>query len=244
MRLPRVHGEIERRLLVNYRVDPDVVARMLPPPFRPQLVGDFAVAGICLIRLGALRPVAMPRWAGLTSENAAHRVAVEWDAPDGVRTGVYIPRRDTDSLANAIFGGRIYPGEHQRARFTVLESADEVGVSYSSNDGSTAVSVRVAVSEQLEGSRLFADLAAASRFFKEGSIGFSATSGACRFDGMQLETAAWSIDAGVVQEARSSFFDDANTFPAGTAVLDSALVMRNVPVSWRTLPSLHRATAA
>jgi hypothetical protein len=49
------------------------------PPFRPQLVHGWAVAGICLIRLGRLRPSRVPSAVGLRSENAAHRIAVEWD---------------------------------------------------------------------------------------------------------------------------------------------------------------------
>lgn len=56
MKLPRLAGTVQRRLLVNYRVDPDVIASLLPAPFRPQLVNGFAVAGICLIRLGSMRP--------------------------------------------------------------------------------------------------------------------------------------------------------------------------------------------
>jgi hypothetical protein len=60
MRLPQIAGRIERRLLVNYRVDPEAVARVLPEPFRPQLVGDVAIAGICLIRLRAMRPARYP----------------------------------------------------------------------------------------------------------------------------------------------------------------------------------------
>src|SRR5262245_19574917 len=76
MRLPSLRGVIDRRILVNYRVDPDVLARLLPSPFRPQMIGGFALAWICLIRLRGVRP----RWAGwlpgLRSENAAHRIAV------------------------------------------------------------------------------------------------------------------------------------------------------------------------
>ena len=106
---------------------------------RPQLVGDAAVAGICLIRLGHLRPSHVPRALGLRSENAAHRVAVEWDTPSGPRTGVYIPRRDSDSWATIVFGGRIYPGRHHRARFCVHETDDQVDVAYASLDGSAAV---------------------------------------------------------------------------------------------------------
>src|SRR5690349_9232608 len=93
---------VERRLLVNYRVDPEVAARMVPGPLRPQVVSGWAVAGICLLRLGRVRPGWAPAAVGVRSENAAHRVAVEWDGPDGVERGVYIPRRDTDSRLNAL----------------------------------------------------------------------------------------------------------------------------------------------
>ena len=55
-----MRGVIERRLLVNYRVDPEVVADQLPAPFEPELVNGYAVAGICLIRLGRLRPRSFP----------------------------------------------------------------------------------------------------------------------------------------------------------------------------------------
>ncbi len=43
---------IERRLLVNYRIQPEFVAALLPRPFRPQLISGLAVGGVCLIRLG------------------------------------------------------------------------------------------------------------------------------------------------------------------------------------------------
>ena len=79
-----MNAVVERRLLVNYRLQPEVAARLLPSPFRPQLVAGWAVAGICLIRLGALRPAPLPAAAGLRSENAAHRFAVEWEDVDGV----------------------------------------------------------------------------------------------------------------------------------------------------------------
>jgi hypothetical protein len=52
MRPPTMSSVIERRLLVNYRVDPAAAASLLPTPLRPQLVNGWAVAGICLIRAG------------------------------------------------------------------------------------------------------------------------------------------------------------------------------------------------
>lgn len=238
MLLPEIRGEIERRLLVNYRVDPEAIARVLPHPFRPQLVGGAAVAGICLIRLGQMRPRYVPRSVGLRSENAAHRVAVEWDTTHGRRTGVYIPRRDSDSWVNILLGGRIYPGEHHRARFAVTETDQDVRVAYTSVDGSAQVDVSVHITDELWDSRLFADLNAASAFFEAGSVGYSATRQPRRFDGLGLKTAAWKVEPTSVIYAHSSFFDGA-AFPAGTAELDSALIMRSVPVLWEPLSSLR-----
>jgi hypothetical protein len=38
MQIPVIRGLIDRRILVNFRVDPDVLTRLLPIPFRPKLV--------------------------------------------------------------------------------------------------------------------------------------------------------------------------------------------------------------
>ncbi len=241
MRLPTIEGVIERRLLLNYRVDPVVIQRLLPAPFRPQLHGGFAVAGICLIRMGDLRPHRLPRWTGLRSEGAAHRVAVEWDTDDGPATGVYIPRRDTSSIANMAVGGRLYPGEHHRARFTVEESPTRICVALDALDRSTRVSVEVTLADELSDSTLFANLAEASRFFALGSVGYSATKDPHRFDGLGLQTRSWRVEAGTMDRAQSSFFDDQSLFPQGSATLDCALVMRGVPVVWRAMDPLTAA---
>src|SRR6187397_1241068 len=98
MRIPVLKGTIKRRLLVNFRADPKAIQQILPSPFRPKLHRGHAIAGICLIRLEDIRPAGLPAIAGLSSENAAHRIAVEWTDSTGTpREGVFIPRRDTGS---------------------------------------------------------------------------------------------------------------------------------------------------
>src|ERR1039458_6530667 len=101
MRIPVIRGVIERRILVNYRVDPIVLARVLPEPFRPKLFGGVGMAGICLIRLKHMRPRILPSWLGISSENAAHRIAVQWESEGQIREGVYVLRRDTSSHLNS-----------------------------------------------------------------------------------------------------------------------------------------------
>ena len=76
MKLPAIKGIIDRRILINFRIDPDVMAHNLPSPFRPKLVRGYAIGGICLIRLKAARPTFLPLPWGMGSENAAHRIAV------------------------------------------------------------------------------------------------------------------------------------------------------------------------
>ena len=109
MPFPIIRGVIDRRILVNYRVDPDVLARILPAPFRPKLVNGMGMAGVCLIRLKHIRPRFLPAFLGISSENAAHRIAVEWDQDGEKKEGVFIPRRDTSSWLNTLAGGRLFP---------------------------------------------------------------------------------------------------------------------------------------
>jgi hypothetical protein len=234
LRLPRMNAEVERRLLVSYRVDPSYLTGLLPPGMRPQLVNGAAVAGICLIRLGDLRPQGLPRAAGLTMENAAHRIAVEWDDGGRTRCGVYIPRRDTASRLAVLLGGRLFPGAHQHARFEVEETDERLRVAFRSADG-VEVDVTVQVESRLEGSGLFADVDEASAFFERGALGLSPGRDGASLEAVRLRTAAWRVEPCRVLSAGSSWFEDAARFPPGAVELDSALVMRKVPVVWESV---------
>src|SRR5262245_5879316 len=155
MRIPIIRGVIDRRILVNYRVDPQVLAPLLPAPFRPKLVGGHGMVGICLIRLEQLRPRFVPVWLGVRSENAAHRTAVEWDDAGTVREGVFVRRRDTNSWLSTLAGGAVFPGIHHHARFTVNESGDDYAVSLRSDDGVTTMSVRGRRAQRMPASSVF-----------------------------------------------------------------------------------------
>jgi uncharacterized protein YqjF (DUF2071 family) len=59
--VPTIEGVIDRRILVNFRIDPSSVAALLPSPLQPLLVDGHAIGGICLIRLKDIRPRGWPR---------------------------------------------------------------------------------------------------------------------------------------------------------------------------------------
>lgn len=230
--MPSVKGVIARRILVNYRVDPQVLQKQLPSLFRPKLHDGFGVAGICLIRLSRIRPKWAPAAIGISSENAAHRIAVEWEDVHGVREGVYIPRRDTSSCLNTLAGGRLFPGVHHLAEFSSKENDDRFEVTMRSRDGAAEVHVKGVIDQRLPADSIFQDIDDASAFFERGSLGYSATRDPTRFDGLELRTFDWEVEPLRVEEVRSSFFDDPSKFPLGSAEFDCALLMRNINHEW------------
>lgn len=242
MRPPTLQATIQRRILVNYRVEPDALARVLPPPFRPHLVAGYGVAGICLIRLGDIRPAGVPAALGLTTENAAHRVAVEWDGPDGPVTGVYIPRRDTSSRLSALAGGRLFPGWQHLARFRVEENDGSYRVEVSSRDGEVRVAVVARQAEAVMAGSVFATVDEASRFFRCAPLGYAATPTGGVFDGVALTAEGWGIAPLQLDEVRSSFFDGTARFEPGAAVPDSAFLMADLDTTWRPQSTLRAQT--
>lgn len=232
MRIPVVRGVIDRRILANYHIDPEVMAQSLPAPFRPKIVDGHAIGGICLIRLKNIRPRFIPFPWGIRSENAAHRIAVEWDVDGKTQEGVYIPRRDTNSRWNTLAGGTIFPGVHHHASFTVDETDNHFSVSVQSDDGEVQVQVSGTVTESLPKSSVFSSTSEASEFFRLGSLGYSDTLTDGQFDGLEMSCDNWQVEALDVEKVESSYFEDVSRFPKGSATFDCALLMRGIDHEW------------
>lgn len=242
MQFPAMQGIIDRRILANFRVDAEVLAKVLPSPFRPKLVNGKGIAGICLIRLKQIRPRSVPAFMGISSENAAHRIAVEWDQNGETKEGVYIPRRDTSSRLNTLVGGRLFPGVHHHARFQVHEHDDQYSVVLHSDDDDTHVAVEGRVASDLPDDSVFGSNRGASDFFECGSLGYSATHTAGEYDGLELQTFNWQVLPLSVERVESSFFEDRKLFPVGSIEFDCALLMRNIKHEWHGRPSLCAAS--
>ena len=204
----------------------------LPGRFAPKLHDGWAVAGICLIRLEHVRPKGLPEAVGLSSENAAHRVAVTWEEGGARREGVFISRRDTGSRLNRLAGGRVFPGEQNLASFDVQETDAEIRLSFRSDDSSVAVEVAGREAARLPPTSIFKSLPEASAFFESGSLGFSVTGDAHRLDGIELKTDGWRVTPLAMRTAYSSYFADETIFPKGSIEFDHALLMRDVPHEW------------
>jgi hypothetical protein len=235
MRLPSLLSRIRRRLLVNYCVDPAVLQPLLPRGFRPQLVDGAGIAGVCLISLDRVRPELAGGFAvGFASQSAAHRVAVEWEGPQGPTAGVFILRRDTASALVRWAGGRLFPGAHRHARFDVRESASALTLTMLASDG-VGVALSGSDSDGLPRGSVFGSLDTASRFFETGSLGYSPRRDGRGIEGFRLETKRWRVQPFGLAALRASFFD---ALPRGSVRFDHALVMRELEARWSAAPDI------
>lgn len=237
MKIPTIIGTIDRRILINYQVDKDVLTKYLPDPFRPKLVNDKGVVGICLIRLKNIRPKGLPKTVGISSENGAHRIAVEWTENGETKEGVFIPRRDTSSKLNSLAGGRIFPGVHHLAEFSVDENEGNYSVEFKSDD-ETFLSIKAKETTYWNEDSIFDSLDCASDFFKKGAVGYSPDKIGETYDGLELKTYEWKVKPLTVSEVRSSFFEDETVFPKGTVKFDNALLMKSIEHEWKSLKEI------
>lgn len=240
MKIPALKGIIRRRILLNYRVEPEVVQATLPARFRPKLVRGKAIVGVCLIRLEKIRPKGMPGFIGISSENSAHRIAVEWQADDGKACeGVFVPRRDTGSRLNALAGGRLFPGVHHHSVFSVKDDAGQISIRIVAKDiEEPLVELEVRETNLFPETSVFKSLSESSEFFEAGCIGYSSRPESATLDGLLLKVSDWSVTSLEVNRVQSAFFDDPSIFPPGSIELDHALLMRDIQHEWHSEPAM------
>lgn len=229
MKIPKIHGYIERRILINFTADPKAVEKIIPFPFRPKIYKGKTIVGICLIRLRSIKPKGLPGFIGVNSENGAHRIAVEWDENGEIKSGVYIPRRDTSLKLNTLLGLRIFPGKHYYAKFNIEEKNGNYHIDFKSADD-TKILIDAKETKSFNDKSIFGTLEAASDFFENGDLGYSPNKD--KFDGLRLKAYKWGVKPLDVLKVKSSFFENEEIFPKDSVKFDNALLMRNIEHEW------------
>lgn len=182
----------------------------------------------------------MPRIVGIWSENSAHRIAAEWNDESGTREGVFVPRRDTSSLLNALAGGRIFPSVHHLSKFTVCDQDGRISFRVDADDTEALlVDIEVGETNDFPTDSIFSVLQESSQFFENGCVGYSPHPNSCKLDGMLLEVADWQVSPLAVDRVRSAYFDDRSLFPQGSIEFDHALLMRDIAHEWHSEPVMN-----
>jgi len=232
MKLPLLNGTIDRRILVNYKANPDVGRKLLPHPFEPLIINGYASVGICLLRLKGIGIQSSPHFTRINSENVAHRILIKFFL-DGEEThGVYIPRRDTDSLLNVWLAGRLLSWPHYSATFKVKEDNEHYDIKIDSTDGETSLHLEAHRTNEFPEHSMFDSIDHASTSFRECPIGISPSASAHEYKVVQLNTKSWSVKPLSISKLRSNYFDNQSRFPEGSIQFDNALLMEQIEHQW------------
>jgi hypothetical protein len=215
--LPTLEGVIRRRVLLNFRADPGVVASLLPSPLEVLSHEGFAIVGVCLIGMEQLRPKGLPSVLGLSSENMAHRIAIRY---------------------LRLLGGRLFPGVQHRADFTINDAGDCLSMDVKTEDGQADVSFEASHTTEWAPDSVFATFDDAFKFFRRGDCGFSCSLRAGRLDGLQLKTLRWEMSTLRVSRLCSAFFQHGERFSSDLVHFDCALLMRGVPHEWHEISEI------
>jgi hypothetical protein len=126
------------------------------------------------------------------------------------------------------------------ASFDVQECGERIEVTFDTRDRHDWMhaSVTCLDADAFEATPLFSTLEAASQFFHDRSVGFSESRRLDALHGLRMTTESWAFEPAAMHDVRSSYFEDRDRFPPGTATLDSAFIMRNVKVRFHALPNL------
>jgi hypothetical protein len=233
----RLTGIMARRLLVNWRVPVSMAERVLPPAVRPKVIAGHAVAGLCWVRLEQLRPVGLPAFAGLASENLAVRIAIEWAGG----SGAIIFRRDTASRFIASISRHANFGEQHFGTFQAHDEGRETQISASGfEDGQAHHTSVIDSPDAVNASSVFSDVSSADAFFCNCSRGYSAGRKPGTWVGLCLQLHEWNFKPVRLVSARSTLID---SLFEGTAVLDSAFIMRNLRHTWTPMPVMSWGAA-
>jgi hypothetical protein len=241
--LPTLEGIIARRILLNFRADPEVVRPHVPAPLEVALQNGFAVIGVCLIRLEKLRPKGLPSLIGLSSENMAHRVAIRYPHQGALKDGVFIWRRDTDQRLISLLGGRLFPGVHRTAEFCVRENDARLAMHVHTENQEADVQFRADEKAGWEKTKLFAAFDDAREFFRKGDCGFSCSLQENKLEGMQLETLTWNVAPLAAHDITARFYERLGAARPGSIEYDCALLMRGIPHRWHELTEIPEFAA-
>lgn len=109
---------------INYAVDPEALARLLPAPLRPEIHRDSAWVQILMSSLRDMRPQGMIPLFGVCFYQVSYRAAVTWQRADGTwRRGGYFVRSETNDAVMRSIGNRL-----NEFRFHEFGSAEMVMV--------------------------------------------------------------------------------------------------------------------
>jgi hypothetical protein len=231
MKISTLEGQMNWRIMVNYRAELGILRQYLPAPFVPRSFDGYGMVGVSLLNQKNQRIKGLPKTVGLDSLQVLHRIAVSWTELDETYHGVYVPHRNTNSLVQVLAGGRMYPGLFHIARFRLEESEKGCKLEMKGRN-QMYLKVQGQQTSKFPRESVMRNVETARNFFGGPSLGFSPRYKQMIFDGLELVVEQSKLQPLRIEHLRSSFFEDTSRFPKGSIYFDHALIEKQVAHQW------------
>lgn len=239
-------GVIDRKVIVQYRVDPDVLALQLPEPYRPRLIRGVGVAGVCVFRVRGFHHRLLPTILQNVSENIVYRVGVEWTEDQKLCAGVYTLRQETSSLLKSTLERRTSWGTRLfHAHIRVDDHEGTYRIAACSRDAQFRLLIQAQLQREFTAHSVFRSAEDAAEFLErqfEASVNPDDSRptvlGTRHATGLDEYNVGWHVEPLAIQQLVTEFFDDTARFPAGAIQFDCAVVASSVQPAWSSEPGL------
>lgn len=149
--IPPVRAQLAERLIFNFRLPPEALARFLPEPWLvPEVVGGFGIASFCMLDLRGITVAPLPTAIGLRSISCAPRFAVMDHSTSPPRPAVYVTERWSSSAFGSWFTSLGFSAPHPYAPVSWKRSGEEVRVTVVSPKRGPVFSARLQHSETFQ----------------------------------------------------------------------------------------------
>jgi hypothetical protein len=227
--IPPVRARLAERLIFNFRLSPEAMARFLPAPWLvPQVVNGFGIASFCMLHLRGITVAPLSTTFGLVSMSCAPRYAVMDLKKTPPCPAVFVTQRWSSSAFGSWFTSLGFSAPHPYARTTWKKTDDSIHVSAVNRQRERIISVRVRPADSFQ-SQLFATANNFASFIASGvsSYGLSRYPGQLtkvdlhKTDNTYTPLSVDELDGPVIQE-----------WAAAGGVLDSAFTTFGGRYEW------------
>jgi uncharacterized protein YqjF (DUF2071 family) len=219
-------------ILVNFAVKPDVVRRLLPEPFEPDVHGGKAFVSIVTTQMVDMRPAFLPRVFGITYNQFVYRTVVRYQN----EVGFYYLRSDADNWLYNLAGDWLtffrfnlsplmFRYERNLWHLDITPKPAHHADIHASYDLHTAT-------RDMPASSQFKTLAEAKDFLVELFVAFGYDSLREKVGRVTVKRGKWDIQIVTDTRAQYDWLNGSTFFPAGCAQLDSIFYVEEIPYYW------------
>jgi uncharacterized protein YqjF (DUF2071 family) len=225
--------------LVNFRMAPETLASVLPPPLQPDTYDGKAFLSVVIADMERMRPAFVPSVLGITYQQVVCRAVVRC----GSQRGVYFLRSDADNPLMVVMGNllsffRFHQARIVRTKGGRLHHFDLVADVEDRGDIHATFDVEHG-SRTVPASSVFPNIDTAQRFLVELYTAFRPSAVGQRVSSVDISRGEWNITMVDAPRARFDLMDDNALFPAGSTHLDSVIYVEDIEYFWHTVK--HRA---